>query len=469
MSEITTADVVPPETAKESDVQSNEIVSLFLFPSYGYQHHQSAVYGSTIELGDTKDDTAQKTLPPKGGVMSTTPGEESSSVMDSDTSFASAVEEIEEGNWQLNVKGWICIEKPGSLRKRFVVGISRMLTVAPSDGKKGDYLDERAGLFFSRGLQTVNVRIAVLGLAPLKRVEEVKKMEMKEVESLVKGKPVFLVTTQPTGLFSLTVDLGWEIVKKWREDADPAVFNHSQVQIIAYKCAGNHSGACAFSTLDLIPDEGVSLISDLDDTIKESDVHMGKRAAIKSAFYGDGIPVPGMSDAYQYFRTKDVAIHYVSASPYQLFPTILNFMISHHFPLGSLNLRDVWAPGNLSTRSYKIANIKQILEHFPKRKFVFVGDSGEKDAEISAALYGAHPDRFLKIFIRDVTMLGPGGEKREAADQRHSTQLGHVKSALKELPSDKWTLFESSEALLVDEVLKVSIAAGISVNSQGLR
>ncbi|KAI8841356.1 hypothetical protein BC829DRAFT_402433 [Chytridium lagenaria] len=271
------------------------------------------------------------------------------------------------------------------------------------------------------------------------RNEETRKMEMATLDKIVEGKPVFWVTTQTSGLFAVTLDVKKEMVRKWREEADPTLYDHSQLQILAFKSSGNHAGTCVYSTVDLIEETGISLISDLDDTIKESDVHMGKRAAIKSAFFGDGIAVPGMSDA---------------ASPYQLFPTLLNFMIAHHFPLGSMHLRDIWAPGNMSTRSYKVACITQIFEHFPSRKFIFVGDSGEKDSEISATLHALFPDRILKIFIRDVTFLGPGGERRQAADSRHSTQIAHVRNVLAGLPEEKWSLFESSEALLLDEMVR---------------
>ncbi|KAI7884280.1 hypothetical protein K492DRAFT_125198, partial [Lichtheimia hyalospora FSU 10163] len=54
-----------------------------------------------------------------------------------------------------------------------------------------------------------------------------------------------------------------------------------------------------------------------------------------------------------------------------------------------------------------------IVKDFPKRKFILVGDSGERDPEIYRMLYDRFPDQIIKIFIHDVT-----SERAKRADQR---------------------------------------------------
>jgi phosphatidate phosphatase APP1 len=132
--------------------------------------------------------------------------------------------------------------------------------------------------------------------------------------------------------------------------------------MVGFITLGNFSGTFATGKVILIEPNGFSIISDIDDTIKESDVHLGKRAAIKAAFFADTPPVPGMADLYNVFRSKFAGIHYVSASPYQLLPTIHRFLEKHDFPVGSLHLRDVWESGNMSSRTYKRSVISQILK-----------------------------------------------------------------------------------------------------------
>ena len=62
---------------------------------------------------------------------------------------------------------------------------------------------------------------------------------------------------------------------------------------------------------------GVSIISDIDDTIKVTNVH-SKSALLKCTFYDCFKPVDGMNDLYQKWSKQKCQFHYVSASPWQL-------------------------------------------------------------------------------------------------------------------------------------------------------
>ncbi|KAI8145503.1 hypothetical protein BJV82DRAFT_511587 [Fennellomyces sp. T-0311] len=64
---------------------------------------------------------------------------------------------------------------------------------------------------------------------------------------------------------------------------------------------------------------------------------------------------------------------------------------------------------------HKLDTIPQILQDFPNRKFILVGDSGERDPEIYQHLYKQYPNQIIKIFIHDVT-----SERARHADQRES-------------------------------------------------
>lgn len=54
-------------------------------------------------------------------------------------------------------------------------------------------------------------------------------------------------------------------------------------------------------------------------------------------------------------------------------------------------------------RSGKGAAIRMLMGKFPQRRFVFVGDSGEKDLEIYRKLAGKFPDQVLAILIRNLS------------------------------------------------------------------
>ncbi|MDR2100774.1 MAG: App1 family protein, partial [Campylobacteraceae bacterium] len=51
---------------------------------------------------------------------------------------------------------------------------------------------------------------------------------------------------------------------------------------------------------------------------------------------------------------------------------------------------------------HKKDNIEKLFKAYPKRKFILVGDSGENDPEIYAALQKKYPDKVLLIIIHDL-------------------------------------------------------------------
>jgi hypothetical protein len=71
-------------------------------------------------------------------------------------------------------------------------------------------------------------------------------------------------------------------------------------------------------TVYVLASHGVSIISDIDDTVKISNV-LSKRLLLKHTFYSYFKPVEGMSDLYQQWRDQNCQFHYVSASPWQLY------------------------------------------------------------------------------------------------------------------------------------------------------
>ncbi|KAG0334858.1 hypothetical protein BG000_008000 [Podila horticola] len=138
--------------------------------------------------------------------------------------------------------------------------------------------------------------------------------------------------------------------------------------------------------VSLIEPEGISVISDIDDTIKETNVTAGARTILRNTFLRKMQEVEGMSQTYQQWWNQGAAVHYVSNSPWQLIPSLLDFFHTHMFPPGSAHLRlhdsvlktyFMSPPGENKRRC-----IREILSDFPDRKFILVGDSGEIDMEM---------------------------------------------------------------------------------------
>jgi hypothetical protein len=166
----------------------------------------------------------------------------------------------------------------------------------------------------------------------------------------------------------------------------------------------------------LLAPSGLSIISDIDDTIKITEIPAGRKTILRNTFFRDFRAVPGIAACYQGFG--DAAFHYVSGSPWQLYPPLADFMFdaANAFPAGTFHLRNARKnplnPGtwedlenlfsNAATFEQKISQITEIIERFPGRKFILIGDSGEKDPEVYRQIRASYPEAIQEIRIRDV-------------------------------------------------------------------
>ena len=153
---------------------------------------------------------------------------------------------------------------------------------------------------------------------------------------------------------------------------------------------------------------GMSIISDIDDTIKHSQVGDHK-AVLANTFLHKFQPVPGMPELYRHCADQGMAFHYVSGSPWQLYLPLAEFLRAEGIPAGSFNLKyfrlkDPSTLGLLrSQEATKLQAIEPILADFPQRRFILIGDSGEQDPEIYMKVAREHRDQIVAIFIRNVT------------------------------------------------------------------
>jgi hypothetical protein len=169
--------------------------------------------------------------------------------------------------------------------------------------------------------------------------------------------------------------------------------------------------------VQVLPPEGGLLISDIDDTIKISEVR-DRQALLERTFLRAFEPTPSLASMYRFMATDDTfAIAYVSSSPVQLVEPITAFLEEHDLPRGEMHLRPFrWKDSSFfnllaSSMETKPPVIEALLERWPRRKVVLVGDSGEHDPEIYGEIARAHPDQVFFIMIRDVTGEDPEGER----------------------------------------------------------
>ena len=153
---------------------------------------------------------------------------------------------------------------------------------------------------------------------------------------------------------------------------------------------------------------GISMISDIDDTIKHSGIGNGARDIFRNVFIrelGD-LTIEGAKEWYTKMADRGVQLHYVSNAPWQLYPLLTSFFAMAGLPKGSFHLKQyngmlqgIFEP----VAERKKGTLEKIMQDFPERRFILVGDSGEADLELYTETVLANPGRVLGVFIRDVT------------------------------------------------------------------
>ncbi|KAM7186918.1 putative actin patch protein 1 [Naviculisporaceae sp. PSN 640] len=164
----------------------------------------------------------------------------------------------------------------------------------------------------------------------------------------------------------------------------------------------------ATQPVQIIEPKGISLISDIDDTVKRSNISLGAREIFRNTFIRDlaDLTIEGVKEWYNSLHNMGIKVHYCSNSPWQLFPVLATFFHTAGLPPGSIHLKQysgmlqgIFEP----VAERKKGTLERILRDFPERRFLLVGDSGEADLEVYTELAVAHPGRILAVFIRDVT------------------------------------------------------------------
>ena len=147
------------------------------------------------------------------------------------------------------------------------------------------------------------------------------------------------------------------------------------------------------------------------------------------------------SEVYRAWADKSGAqFCYVSASPWQLFLPLSEFVKSNRFPSGAFYLNKFrWKDENFlslfeSPERHKPTAIEPLLKQFPRRQFILVGDAGERDPEIYAGLARRYPKQIARILIRDVT-------GQPADSERYQT-------AFRGLPPGLWQVFRAPADIL---------------------
>lgn len=303
--------------------------------------------------------------------------------------------------WKLPVHGWIYEpELDDALREAFLLGVRESL---------GDGVDEQVSELFEerlRGFLVDNERD--------KRVEI-------ELAGEVFALPASAADGHFEGVLELPADAG-------RAAAAPG----NVLPLRAITPPGDRRPF--LGQIFLLEPRGLLFVSDIDDTVKITQVR-DRKAMIANTFMAPFQAVPGMAGLYAGWidRASGDHLHFVSSSPWQLYPALRALLDQAGFPPASFTLKRIRLKDRsvaalfADPRETKPAAIERLLEAHAERPVILVGDSGELDPEVYGEIARKHPARVAFIAIRDVT-----GESRSAP--RYS-------KAFEGVPSERWQIF----------------------------
>lgn len=244
--------------------------------------------------------------------------------------------------------------------------------VSASSPNSDAVINERFADFFAKSIPNTEIKITIGS-------------ESKEEEVIDE-----VVMTDGYGYFHTTIEV-----------------NYKPSAIVAASVVTNT--IFAIENIMIVPNSGLGVISDIDDTVKLTGVVGDKRLLLRNLLLQDfeAWKLPSIVKWYMDLsKRQDVSFFYVSNSPWQLFPSISEYFNLVGLPKGSIHLKRYLGSMISSllepSLSRKKTMLHKILRDFPEKKFVCIGDSGEYDLEAYVDLAISYPNRVLAIYIRYV-------------------------------------------------------------------
>jgi phosphatidate phosphatase APP1 len=191
--------------------------------------------------------------------------------------------------------------------------------------------------------------------------------------------------------------------------------DHRQTKLVSITLV--KSGKSILLTEDLYPNRIDSIlaetivISDLDDTLIDSFVS-SKLKQLKTLLFTTvekRKAVVTTAALLRKFSAAGAIPFYLSNSEQNLYPMLYRFLALNEFPSGPLFLRQyvhirefIWRRILKKKNTHKRTMLEKILELFPDKKYILIGDNTQHDLPIYLELARLHPHNIRYVIIREV-------------------------------------------------------------------
>lgn len=216
------------------------------------------------------------------------------------------------------------------------------------------------------------------------------------------------------------------------------------------------------ATAYLVPNEGLTIISDIDDILRITKIYDPKEGLLNT-FARPFVQWEDMPAIYANWSQSlpNAHFHYLTTLPEQVTRNYEEF-IYNTYPAGSFDTRPLNFSDVSATLSIREFLLTKIFETFPQRKFVLVADTSNSDVMRDYPKMATdYPDQVQCIFLRNTSAT-------DSADK-----FPYDTSGFKDIDQRKYMFFVNSEDLTGiniagDTCYNTSIPQNLTFGYQGL-
>jgi hypothetical protein len=159
------------------------------------------------------------------------------------------------------------------------------------------------------------------------------------------------------------------------------------------------------ATAYLVPPEGITFISDIDDILRVTKIYQPKEGLLNS-FARNFTPWMNMPEIYDHWSEtlpNNTHFHYLTTTPEQATRNYMDFIFKT-YPGGSFDTRPLNFSDVKNTLAIRKFLLNRVFETFPKRKFVLVADTSNSDVmKDYPQLAKDFPGQVQCIFLRNTS------------------------------------------------------------------
>ncbi|KAJ4303489.1 hypothetical protein N0V90_002384 [Kalmusia sp. IMI 367209] len=159
------------------------------------------------------------------------------------------------------------------------------------------------------------------------------------------------------------------------------------------------------ATAYLVPTEGITFISDIDDILRVTKIYQPKEGLLNSFArpFTQWMNMPEIYANWSQSLPNSTHFHYLTTTPEQVTRNYMDFIFKT-YPGGSFDTRPLNFSDVSATLSIRKFLLDKVFETFPKRKFVLVADTSNSDVmKAYPQLAHDHPDQVQCIFLRNTS------------------------------------------------------------------